>query len=68
MACSAYKDGKCKSGFPVTPGCWATGKLEKSMMKYVHCTNEEWQGAPYDILTNGVKRNDTPEWISDLAK
>lgn len=48
MSCSFYKDGKCKSGFPVTTGCWATGKLEESMMAYVRCIDEEWAGEPYN--------------------
>lgn len=59
MSCTHYikgsptDDGKCKDGFPVTTGCWATGELEKSTMKYVKCCDEEWAGKVY--FDNGGK-------------
>ena len=39
MSCSHFKNDKCKNGFPVTTGCWATGELEKSTINGVKCND-----------------------------
>jgi len=38
---------KCKNGFPITTGCWASGELEKNMINGVKCADEEWCGRIY---------------------
>ena len=38
---------ECKSGFPITTGCWATGELEKNTISGVKCYDIEWCGSTY---------------------
>ena len=54
MSCEGYihisgsGGGKCKYGFPVTTGCWASGTLAKNMAPGVKCLDEEWCGKVYE--------------------
>jgi len=45
--CSNYINEKCKSGFKVSTGCWATGNLEKSTIHTVECIDIEKCGIKY---------------------
>lgn len=67
MACSHHiangkghnGNGECKNGFPVTSGCWATGKLGELMGPRVHCLDEEWCGWAYSQTGGKPKVNES---------